>query len=218
MKYIKSYKIFENLQDDTLFIFDFDDTLVDTPTFNSLIIDLIKEDVTLKSMLDKSLSFIGKTIKDLKVENGRLYVRDEEKKIPVKGNWVRKKNNHLYLIPPNEFSTTLFSLPTGTKELSSLYNQVKNKSIVTGRIGIMKSKILQKLDEFGLEKPNYGLYCYPKTSDNIPTWKGKTIVEIIKKSGLKKAKFYDDKSDWVNKVKKIVNQELPDVEFEGIKV
>jgi hypothetical protein len=207
--------------EDTLYVFDFDDTIVDTPRFEELIIQLIKEDVTLKSLLDMSLKFVKKGVKDLKIDNGRLYIEDPKQEIPVKGNWVRKKNNHLYLVAPDKFYFTDFSLPTGTTELSKLYNQVKNKSIVTGRSEQMRDKVIDKLYEFGLEFPNHGLYCFPtndSNSDKVATWKGKTIVEIAKKTGYKKIKFYDDKSKWVNKVTQIVKSELPEIDFEGIKV
>ena len=220
MRYLQKYENFNTI-DDILYIFDFDDTIVDTPRFEDLVIELIKEDVTLKSLLDKSLKFINKSVKDLKIDNGRLYVVDPKQEIPVKGNWVRKKNGHLYLVAPDKFYFTDFSLPTGTTELSKLYNQVKDKAIVTGRSEEMRNKVLEKLQEFGLEKPNHGLFCYPtnnSNSDKVAIWKGKTIVELINKTGFKRVKFYDDKSKWVNKVTEIVKGELPDINFEGIKV
>lgn len=222
MKHLQKYENFSHkISDDTLYIFDFDDTIVDTPRFEELVIELIKEDITLKSLLYKSLEFVNKSVKDLKIDNGRLYVEDPKQEMPVKGNWVRKKNGHLYLVAPDKFYFTDFSLPTGTTQLSKFYNQVSNKAIVTGRTDVMKSKVLEKLKEFGLEEPNYGLFCFPTSntsSDKIAIWKGKTIVDLIKKTGFKRVKFYDDKSKWVNKVTEIVKSELPDIDFEGIKV
>ena len=44
------------------------------------------------------------------------------------------------------------------------------------------------------------------------------VVKILKENNFKKVKFYDDNSKWVNKVISIVKSELPDVDFEGIKV
>jgi hypothetical protein len=221
VKYLNNYNSFKSSEDDTLYIFDFDDTLVDTPSFIDLVIDLIKEDNTLKNLLDKSLSFVDKTIDDLKIENGRLYVEDPNELLPVKGNWVRKKNKHLYLITPNEFHFSDISLPKKTLVLANLYREVKNKAIVTGRPVKIKDKILNTLNELNLEKPNFGLFCYPlgnDSSNRVAIWKGKTIVDLIKSTNFTKVKFYDDKSKWVNKVKEIVNRELPDIDFEGIKV
>ena len=65
------------------------------------------------------------------------------------------------------------------------------------------------------------MFCYPlgnDSSNRVAIWKGKTIVDLIKSTEFTKVKFYDDKSKWVNKVKEIVNRELPDIDFEGIKV
>lgn len=220
MKYLQIYEKFEQKEDEILYIFDFDDTLMKTPSFEKMAISFLKETVSISSLLKRSVKFIDKELKDLKWENGRIYVPDPDSKIDVKGNWVRKKGR-VYLITPDRFYYTDLSLPTGPKPLSSLYNSVKNKAIVTGRIKTMKPKIIETLDNFGLEQPNLGLFCYPsrnETDDKVAEWKAKTIVKLIKDTGFKKAKFYEDKSKWLRTVKNAVEKELPDVEFEGIKV
>ena len=60
MKYLKLYENFDTSSDDTLFIFDFDDTIVDSPRFEELAIKYLKEDVTIAGLLDKSVGLIGK--------------------------------------------------------------------------------------------------------------------------------------------------------------
>lgn len=223
MNHIKGYSEVINESEnrnDTLYIFDFDDTLVSSPRFEDLVIEYLKEDVSVKSLLNSSVRKIGVDTKDLKWENGKIYVNDPDKKIEVIGNWVRK-GNRVYLITPNKFFFHDISLPTKKKELSKLYNSVKNKCIVTGRIDDIKDKIIKTLDKLGLDKPNYGLYCYPsksKVDDKIAVWKGKTIVNIIKKYKFKKVVFYDDNSKWVNKVNSIVRESLPNIDWKGIKV
>ena len=82
MKYLKLYEDFKQ-SDDTLYIFDFDDTLVDSPEFEELAIKYLKEDVTIAGLLDKSVGLIGKSIKDLEIENGRLYIPDPNNEIKI---------------------------------------------------------------------------------------------------------------------------------------
>jgi hypothetical protein len=224
MKHIKAYKIFESessaSDDDCLYIFDFDDTLADAPHFEDLAIEYLKEDVTIGSLLKKSIKLIGKSLDDIKIEHGRLYVNDPNEEISVKGNWVRKKGR-VYLVSPDSFYFQDMSFPTKTLELSKLYNSVKNKAIVTGRFKKVENKVLDSLKKFELDIPNKGLFCYPsrdESGDKLAMWKAKTIVELIRKEGFNKAKFYDDKSKIVTAVIKAVKTQLPDVEFEGIKV
>jgi hypothetical protein len=219
MVFLKLFEEFDSY-DDTLFIFDFDDTLADSPRFEELAIEYLKEDVTIKSLLKKSINHINKTLDDIKIENGRLYINDPNEEISVKGNWVRKKGR-VYLVSPDIFYFNDMSFPTKTLSLSKLYNSVQNKAIVTGRFKKVQDKVLETLDKLGLDKPNKGLFCYPskdESGDKLALWKAKTIVDLIKKEGFKKAKFYDDKSKIVNAVVKAVKTHLPDIEFEGIKV
>lgn len=220
MKYIETYKLFESKDKDTLHIFDFDGTIVDSPKFEDLAIKLLKEDVTIKDLLQKSVKLIGKSIEDIKIENGRLYVTDPKEEIKIKGNWVRKKTR-VYLVSPDKFYYTDLSFPDKSLELSKLYNEVENKAIVTARIKTIKNKVSEYLDKLKLDQPNHGLHCYPikdESGSKVAVWKSKTVVDLIKKGNFKKAKFYDDKSKIVNAVVKAVKEHLPDVEFEGVKV
>jgi len=218
MKYLK---LFENFgTDDTLYIFDFDDTLVDTPSFEELAIQYLTESKNIGDLIKRSLQFVNKEQKDLKIENGRIYIEDPNQTIEPKGNWVRK-GLRVYMVTPNVYHFLDISLPTKVKELSELYKQVQNKSIVTGRMVDLKEKVIESLEKFGLELPNNGLFCYPSKddrTDRVAEWKAKTIVQLLKDTGFKKAKFYDDKPKWVKRVVTAVRSELPEVEFEGIRV
>lgn len=218
MKYLKLFENFEN--EDILYIFDFDDTLVNSPGFEELAIRYLTENLTIEDLLKRSLNFVNKQKSDLKIENGRIYVEDPNQQIEPKGNWVRK-GQRVYMVTPNIFHFLDISLPSNTKELSELYKQVKNKAIVTGRMVDLKSKVIESLDKLGLELPNHGLFCYPSKddrTDRVAEWKAKTIVKLIRDTGFKKAKFYDDKPKWVKRVVMEVRKELPDVDFEGIRV
>lgn len=204
---------------DTLYIFDFDETLVVNPKFEDMAIEFLKEDVTIKSLLQSSLKKIGGKMHQLKWENGRLYIPDPDSNIDIKGNWVRK-GKRVYLVTPDKFYFTDMCLPHSKTKLSTLYNSVDNKAIVTGRPEEIKDKVLSSLEKFGLKEPNHGLFCYPtksQTNDKVALWKAKTIVSLIKKTGFKDVIFYDDNSKWVNKVTSVVKKELPDIIWTGIK-
>ena len=84
----------------------------------------------------------------------------------------------------------------------------------------MKDKILETLEKFGLEEPNFGLFCYPnrtQTSDKVAVWKGKTIIKLIQETGAKEVYFYEDKSKWLKTATKMVNEKLPEVKFIPVK-
>jgi hypothetical protein len=207
------------LSSDTLYIFDFDETLVVNPKFNQMAIEYLKEDVTIKSLLQSSVRKIGVKISDIKWENGKLYVPDPDSNINVNGNWVRK-GNRVYLVTPDKFYFTDLCLPHSKTKLSNLYNEAENKAIVTGRPEEMRDKVLSSLEKFGLSEPNLGLFCYPtksQTDDKVAIWKSKTIIKLIKNSGFKNVVFYDDNSKWVNKVTASVKKEFPGINWTGIK-
>ena len=82
MKYLKIFENYE--QDDTLYVFDFDDTLVNTPQFEDFAIEYLKEEITVKEIVDKSAAKIGVNKSDLKWQDGRIYVEDPNQKIDVR--------------------------------------------------------------------------------------------------------------------------------------
>lgn len=221
MKRILSYKLFEVKSEEELYIFDFDDTLAQSPSFEDLVISYLKEDVTFKDLFLKSLKEIGKSKSDIKVENGRLYIDDPNSEIKVSKNWIRKKGR-VYLTPPDKFYFIEDSFPDKVTELAKLYNSSKNVAIVTARIESVRDMLEKYMDKLGLKKPNFGLFMYPKREgdeiERVASWKAKTIVKIIKDTQFKKVHFYDDKSKIVNAVNKLVKSELPDVSFSGHKV
>jgi hypothetical protein len=209
---IKKYAEFN-----TLHIFDFDDTLVETPSFEKVVLKYLTENITAKELLDKSLNIINIDIKDLKWENGRIYINDENHRIPIKGNWVRKKDR-VYLMSPDLFSYIDESMPNNVKQLSKLYNTVIDKCILTARPDSIHDKIVKSLKKLGLDYPKYGIYMRPENRKNAGEWKGEKIVEIAKKYNFKKIIFYDDNAQYIRKAKVIVKKELPNLNFETIKI
>jgi hypothetical protein len=209
---------FNNFSDNKLYVFDFDDTLVKTPSFEEVASVYIKEDITVKDLLIKSLDLINKNISDLRYENGRIYIEDPNSNIRYKGNWIRR-GKRLYLTTPDIFSYMDESLPKEIKkEIVELYNMVENKCIVTARPEGSRKKIELTLKNLNLKMPKYGLYMRPDGLKNAGEWKGHKIVELVNKYKFNSVVFYDDNSRYIKKAKKVVNAKLPDFNFEVIKV
>lgn len=213
---IKKFNEF-NEDKNTMIIFDLDNTLAITPTFNELSIEFLKENITIENLLKSSVRKIGVTLSDLKVENGRIFVEDPTNKIIPKGNWV-KKGKRVYIYAPEIFHTAEISFPKKASKLLNLYNSTENKCIVTARSESVREKITKKLEEFGLKMPKYGIHMAPIGTKNLGTWKGIKIVEILKETGFKKAKFYDDNAKYLTKATRVIKEELPNIDWQPIKV
>ena len=212
---IKNYNEFTS--ENVLYIFDFDDTLVNSPSFDELAINYLKEDITIKDLLNQSINRVGVTLDDLKWQDGRIYVLDPNKELKEFGNWVRK-GDRLYMFTPNAFHLSDLSLPETLKELSELYKSVENKCIVTAREESLRDKITRTLLDLGLEIPKYGLHMAPNGTKNAGHWKGERIVEIINETGFQKAIFYDDNAKYIKRATKVVREKLPNFDFTPIKV
>ena len=212
---IKNYNEFTS--ENVLYIFDFDDTLVNSPSFEELAINYLKEDITIKDLLNQSINRVGVTLNDLKWQDGRIYVLDPNKDLKEFGNWVRK-GDRLYMFTPNAFHLSDLSLPETLKELSELYKSVENKCIVTAREESLRDKITRTLLDLGLELPKYGLHMAPNGTKNAGHWKGEKIVEIINGTGFQKAIFYDDNAKYIKRATKVVKDKLPNFDFTPIKV
>lgn len=212
---IKNYNEFTS--DNVLYIFDFDDTLVNSPSFDELAINYLKEDITIKDLLNQSIKRVGVELDDLKWQDGRIYVLDPNRELKEFGNWVRK-GDRLYMFTPNAFHLSDLSLPSTLKELSELYKSVENKCIVTAREESLRNKITRTLLDLGLELPKFGLHMAPNGTKNAGHWKGERIVEIINETGFQKAIFYDDNQKYIKRASKVVREKLPNLDFKTIKV
>ena len=219
MKKIKKFNEFK--VESVLYIFDFDDTLVETPEFEELAIEYLKEDVTISDLLKKCTDEIGISDNQLKWQDNRIYFEDPQSNFDISPNskyWVRK-GNRVYLLSPNEFSLSDMSLPLETKELKELYNSVENKCIVTARPEIIRSKIIDSLKRLGFQDPKFGLHMYPHLNHrNAGEWKGHKIVEILNDTGFKSAIFYDDNPRYIKKARKVIEELLPNFDIKYVKV
>lgn len=225
MKHIKSFKLFESSNNDTLYIFDFDDTIVDSPRFQELVIRQLRGRKTksVEFLLRKSLELIGKSVDDLIIDNSRIYILDAKREIEVNGNWKRV-DDRVYLVTPENFYYSAMSFPDSKKRVTTfgdLYKSVKNKAIITARNNELHHTIEDYLEHLGLGLPNWGLFCFDgedDLSENISIWKAEVAVNLIRDSGFKVVKFYDDKPENVDFLVDLVRKELPDVDIEGINV
>lgn len=220
MNYIRVYEKYVEEVEDTIYIFDFDKTLVQSPDFEDLAIPLL-EGVTINSLINSSIKRIGVSREDLKHENGRIYVDDPDLKIEIKGNWIRK-GTRVYMVSPDRYYYTDYSFSTTTiKKVEKIYREAKWKAIVTGRYKDLKPKVEAVLLQIGLELPNCGLFCYPRKVSNkerVAEWKARVIVDLIRDNNFDKAIYYEDNRKWIRAAKTKVNAELPHVDFKTVKV
>ncbi len=200
-----------------LYVFDFDDTLMESPRYEDIARKYLFENVTVKELLDKSIKRLGVNKSQLKVQDRRIFIEDPNKLYPEVKDWIRK-GNRLYLVQPDQFCYLDESLPDKLKELSKLYNSVEDKCIVTARPESIRPKIESILEEFGLDKPKFGLHMCPDGKINAGKWKGETIVKIVKETGFKNVIFYDDNSKYIRNAKKVVTEQLPNLNFKTVKV
>jgi hypothetical protein len=206
-----------NIENGTLYVFDFDDTLMVTPRYEDIAMKYLNENLTVKDLLERALKRIGIDKSQLKIQDKRIFIEDPDKNYKEDKDWVRK-GRRLYLIQPNEFCYLDESLPKNVKELFNLYNTVKEKCIITARPESTRNKIQETLNKFGFEKPKWGLHMCPNGRINAGKWKGEKIVEIVKQSGFQNVIFYDDNSKYIRNAKKVVLEKLPNLNFKCIKV
>ena len=206
-----------DIENNTLYVFDFDDTLMVTPRYEDIALKFLNENLTVKDLLDRAVKRIGITKDKLKVQDRRIFIDDPNKIYKEEKDWVRK-GNRLYLVQPDEFSYLDESLPTKLKELANLYKSVEDKCIVTARPQRMRNKIESVLKQFGLENPKWGLHMCPDGKINAGKWKGDKIVELSETTGFQNVIFYDDNSKYIRGAKKVVSEKLPNLNFKTVKV
>ncbi len=219
MKHLKLFN--ESVVDNTLYVFDFDDTLVKSPRFENLVIDYLKENLSIKDIIDSCVSDIGVSISDLKWENGRVFIDDVENKIDIPNgiNWIRK-GDRIYLVSPEHFGLSKISMPNDSiDEMIDFYNSVENKCIVTARSEKVRDDVEEVLRRYDMEYPKYGVYMYPYNKHyQTGYWKGKTIVEVCAKNDFKSAIFYDDNTRYIKGAVKAVSELNPNLKFKAVKV
>ena len=206
-----------SIENKTLYVFDFDDTLMVTPRYEDIAVKYLTENLTVKELLDRAIKRIGVTKDQLKVQDRRIFIEDPDKRFKEEKDWVRK-GNRLYIVQPDEFSYLDESLPTQVKELVELYKSVQDKCIVTARPQSMRNKIESVLKQFGLDNPKWGFHMCPNSRMNAGKWKGEKIVELVKLTGFNNVIFYDDNSKYIRGAKQVVSEKLPDLNFKCIKV
>jgi hypothetical protein len=200
-----------------LHVFDFDDTLAETPSFEELALKLLKENKTVKDLLNDSILKINVDISNLKYENGRIFLEDPENKIKPIGNWVRR-GKRVYLTTPFGFDYIEESMPKKLKDISNLYKSVEDKCILTARPEGSRKLLEKTLINLGLEKPKWGIYMRPDNLNNAGEWKGFKICELSENFDFNWVVFYDDNAKYIRKVKKVVSENLPNLKFETVKI
>ena len=84
------YKYQKFIDNQTLYVFDFDDTLVNTPSFEDKAKVFIGENLNTKDLLDSVTREIGVNLFDLRYQDGRIFVNDPDELINQSKHWIRK--------------------------------------------------------------------------------------------------------------------------------
>lgn len=204
-------KILESIQNEenSLYIFDLDDTLVYSDRFEDKVKHIISENIKPEDILKSEVNKLGINLNDLRYENGRIYLQDDNNdiNIPDSSSWVRKKNR-IYLIQPDSYYMTDESIPVGIYDkIVNLYNSVHNKMILTARKEKLRDKVISILNKFNIDIPNNGLYMYPnKTNIFASKWKAEKILEMSKDDKFDKIYYFDDNIKQIKKIKKILTK------------
>ena len=93
------------------------------------------------------------------------------------------------------------------------YANASNKMILTGRNIQLKDVIEARLNELGLEFPNYGLMLFPGGGSSVQNFKMNTILKSIEEHNWDEIHFYEDKKEWLEAAQKAVNEKYPNVLF-----
>lgn len=209
--------LFDQKSSESLYIFDLDDTLVISPNFNDLVIDFLNENYSIKDILLNCLSEVEASISDLKYENGRIFINNNNQILNSK-NWF-VKGSRIYLIAPQQFNLSNISLPKQVNtEIADIYRSAKNKAIVTARSIKLKDKIIKTLEELNLEYPNKGLFMYPGNAGTTPIWKSNIISSLIKEHNPLHVYFYEDNTKTSKEVDKKIHNLYPSLDYKSTKV
>lgn len=98
-------------------------------------------------------------------------------------------------------------------EVFKAYANAENKMILTGRNTNLKDVIEARLNELGLEFPNYGLMLFPGGGSSVQNFKMNTILKSIEEYNWDEIHFYEDKKEWLEAAKNAVHEKYPDVAF-----
>jgi len=200
-------RLLESYNNKVLYVFDFDDTMVFSNNFEDNIKYLINERLTPENILKKSVDRLNVNITDLKYDNGRIYIEDENKsiKIPLNSEWVRKKDR-IYLTQPESYYLTDESIPNELNHnIIDIYKSSENKAILTARKEKLRNIVLKTLRKFNIDEPNIGLYMYPNNTNIFPyEWKAKKLLELSEQ--FDEIHYYDDNIKLLKKIKRYLDK------------
>ncbi len=219
----------------TIYIFDLDDSLFDTPTFadmsnvehgNVINSDNKFNDYFMKikaafwDVLSKEVYFkrSGDFILPINQSNHQPF--SEENIEYFIGNPGMSK-----MFISKDGIMALNSFPGFHKDPETLglvindhvfedYENATNKMVLTGRNEELRERIMNIFKYLGIDYPNYGLHLYSQKSGvNIEQFKIKTILQTIKEHGWDVVHFYEDRKDWLTAAEQAVSQLFPNVKF-----
>ena len=247
------------MEEKSLYVFDMDDTLVQTPCVSDIFKirggRIFSGDHTIDRAISQMIKLFKKAFKETDEDKKRAqelagikhkitFQRDNKcilmfiDKNLVDANMLQKiqdspnledseKNKILkkFDICGDKVALGLFSEIFQTEstigtiknsEIIDIYKRVENKMIVTGR-----NKNIQKGTEHvlfsamgvNLPEPNFGLHLFPGGNINggIKGFKANVVIDSIIENGWTKIYYFDDRGDWLQYVKKTIENRFPKV-------
>lgn len=216
-------------------IFDLDDSLVETPKFadfvgvkNGEFVDINtyypdyfeKIKSAFKDVLGVDVDFIRMHdfVVPINAENHKYFEEDAvEKLLSISKQYKRMFENHKGILVLKPFPGFHADPDTIGKTINipvyKDYINAENKMILTGRDKDLAGLILQRFDELGMERPNYGLKTYESGRLSIEQFKIQTICKSIQEFEWEVVHFYEDRKDWLLNVMAAVTELFPGVTF-----
>ena len=81
---------FSNFNIRTLYVFDFDDTIVVSPRYEDIALEYLSENLKVKDLIDRAIKSIGIEKSQLKFQDGRIFVEDPNNNYNQTKDWTRK--------------------------------------------------------------------------------------------------------------------------------
>lgn len=126
------------------------------------------------------------------------------------------KEGYLIISQISDFFTNPDTIGViNNSELIDVYNNAKNKMILTGRREELRKDIENKLKKANIQFPNLGLFLYTQNNENpsIKEYKANVVINSVINYNWDEIHFYEDNETWLSYIKESVLKKFPNVKF-----
>ena len=222
-----------NTMEKTIHIFDLDDTVLETPTFGTFVgvedRGVIDTNKYYPGYFEKVKSafwdVLSKEISLIRMNDFVVPINNSTKK-PFDADVLDYFQDRKYkrMFEDHDGIMVLKSFPGFHSDPNTLgkrvndaiindYKSAKNKMILTGRDKELADLIKKRLDDLGMDQPNYGIHTYKSGKFTIEEYKIMTILQSIKDFGWTCIHFYEDRKDWLENAMETTKEIYPAINF-----